>query len=447
MKQFRKSRNLLILSILVAVLAVACSGQTTTESEDVQSNASAPEGLVSEATATSEPTEPAETVGDPPPPEATATPEPVDPVEADDSSSQSEPGDGSSSGWNLTQVGEGIKPAIAVDDSGVVHIAFITEADHGGVFYGNNASGDFEIETVSEGYFYGPLDLALGPDGTPFIAYHDHQDANFNPRKGDEVVAVKTGESWLLETVSNAGHDGWDNSIVVDSAGNWHTAAVDPAQFDSQSGIEYATNAGGSTSVVEVGSGPIAYEFGTSIQLDADELPGVAYYDDVAQALAFAKFNGSDWSVEFVDDDGDAGRYASLVYDSDGTPHISYFVFDGANSGTVRHAWLDGGAWVIEDVDTLNDVEPGHLGARKITALAFDAAGDLHIAYSDLNRLVYGRRGADGWTMQEVPHLTDLPLGQLIELAIDGDGQPHLVWFEVESSSPLSGPIVYATPS
>jgi len=113
----------------------------------------------------------------------------------------------------------------------------------------------------------------------------------------------------------------------------------------------------------------------------------------------------------------------------------------------VRHAWLDGGTWTIEDVDTLDDVEPGHLGARKITALAFDADGTAHIAYSDLSRLVYGQRSDDGWSVQEVPHLTDLTLGQLVELAIDGDGRPHLIWFEVESSSPLFGPIVYATPS
>jgi hypothetical protein len=459
MKQFKKSRNLLILSILVMVLAVACSGATTSDSEATQSDAPQPTSTTAEAAATEEAEEPAESPAtEAPAAEATAVPEsteptepaePAEPKEAAASPSGTGSGDESSSesGWDLTQVGEGNKPAVAVDAAGVVHIAYLTEADHGAVFYGNNASGGFEVETISEGYFYGPLDLALGPDGTPYIAYHDHQATSFNPEKGDEVVAVLGEGGWQLETVSSAGHDGWDNSIVVDSAGNWHTAAVDPSQFNRTAGVEYASNAGGSANVAEIGSGAIAYEFGTSIQLDADELPAVAYYDDKVDALAYAKFDGSDWSVEIVDDDGDAGRYASLAFDADGAPHITYFVFDGANSGVVRHAWLDGGAWTSEDVDTLDDVEPGHLGARKITALAFDAGGTAHIAYSDRSRLVYGQQGEDGWSMQEVPHLTDLTLGQLVELAIDGDGQPHLIWFEVESSSPLFGPIVYATPS
>ena len=440
MKQLKNTRNFLILLILVAILAVACSGQTSTETEDVPVIASEPTSPAVEATATAEADQPAE-------PEPTAVGESGDTTGSSDSPSQSGSLGELSFDWNVTQVGEGIKPAIAVDDDGVVHIAFLTEDEHGGVFYGNNASGEFEIETVSEGYFYGPLDLALGPDGAPYIAYHDHQDSSFKPELGDEVVAVLKDDSWDVVTVGDAGHDGWDNSIAVDSAGNWHTAAVDPSQFGSESGVEYATNAGGSISVVEVGSGPIVYEFGTSIQLNPDDLPAVAYYDNNVQGLAYAEFDGNNWSVEIIDDNGDAGRYASLAYDAGGAPHISYFVFDGANAGTVRHAWLDGGQWIIEDVDTLDDVQPGHIGARKITALTFDAAGTAHIAYTDRGRLVYGQRSEDGWAVQEVPHLSDNELGQLVELAIDGDGKPHLIWFEVESTTPLSGPIVYASPS
>ncbi|GMQ78614.1 MAG: hypothetical protein BMS9Abin02_1137 [Anaerolineae bacterium] len=425
MNRLKTSRNLLALLIFVTILAAACTRQTATESEEVQTN-------------TSEPASPTA--------EATPTPESAGQIEPSDSPSEAGSLDELAFDWNLVQVGEGIKPAIDTDAAGVVHIAFLTEDEQGGVFYGNNASGNFEVEKVSEGYFYGPLDLAVGPEGVPYIAYHDHQDTGFNPELGDEVVAILRDGSWDLETVKDAGHDGWDNSIVVDGAGNWYTAAVDPSQFNSESGVEYATNAGGAISVVEVGSGPIVYEFGTSIQLDQDNLPGVAYYDNNLQGLAYAKFDGSSWSVEIVDANGDAGRYASLAYDANGSPSISYFVFDGPNSGTVRFATLDGGEWIIEDVGTLNDVQPGQIGARKITALAFDGSGKAHIAYTDRSRIVYGQRGEDGWALQEVPHLTDQSLGQLVEMAIDADGKPHLIWYELETTSPLFGPIVYASP-
>jgi hypothetical protein len=435
MNQFKITRRFMILLFVIAITAVACSGQSASDSDQVAVDSAQPTTPAVEEPATSEAEEPAESEVEAPAPAAADT--------AGDLSFE----------WKVTQVGEGIKPAIDVDAAGVVHIAFLTEADHGGVFYGNNASGDFEFESVSEGYFYGPLDLALGPNGAPYIAYHDHQDINFKQELGDEVVAILSDGRWDLVTVKDAGHDGWDNSITVDDSGNWHTAAVDPSQFGGQSGVEYATNAGGSVSVVEVGSGPIVYEFATSIQLDPDNLPAVAYYDNNVQGLAYAKFDGDDWTVAIVDDDGDAGRYASLAFDNGGAPHISYFVFDGATSGTVRHAWLDGGEWIIEDVDSLNDVQPGQIGARKITALTFDESGTAHIAYTDRGRIVYGQRSENGratqnrWVTQEVPQLTDGPLGQLVELAVDGEGKPHLTWFEVASQSPLSGPIVYASPS
>ena len=155
-------------------------------------------------------------------------------------------------------------------------------------------------------------------------------------------MAIPGSDGWQLVTVEDVGHDGWDNSIVVDSGGNWHTSAVDPAQFGGESGVEYATNAGGSVSVTAVGSGPINYEFGTSIQLDNDGLPGIVYYDQAEMGLEYAKFDGNQWLVVLVDNNGDAGRYATLVYDSANNPHVSYFFFAGDTTREIRHAWLDG---------------------------------------------------------------------------------------------------------
>jgi hypothetical protein len=347
----------------------------------------------------------------------------------------------------IQPVGSGIKPAVAVDADGVVHVAFLTEADHGALFYASNESGDFEVTTVAEGYFYGPVDIALGPDGAPFIAYHDHQDTGFNPALGDEVVAIMQDGAWSLITVEDDGHDGWDNSIVVDSDGNWHTAAVDPSQFGSSEGVEYATNASGEIIVTPVSDGPVAYEFGTAIQLDDEGTPGIAYYDNVAQTLKYAELGPAGWSVVTVDDDGDAGRYAGLSYDSEGNPHISYFVFQSQYGGVVRHAWLDGSDWQIEDVDVLDDVVPGHVGARKITAIVIDNNDAPHIAYGDQVRVIYGQRNDNGWSVQEVSSASERPFGQLVEMALDSEGNPHLVWFAVENPSPFTGEVIYASGS
>ena len=253
-------------------------------------------------------------------------------AEADPIATQEESGDTGTSvqieegslTWELQEVGEGIKPAFAVDEDGVAHVAFLTEADHGGLFYAHNRNGDFEVETVSEGYFYGPIDLALSPSGEPIIAYHDHQALQVDMALGDEVIAKLTESGWELTTVSDDGHDGWDNSIAVDQDGNWHTAALDPSQFGGEDGVEYATLVDGAVAVTPVGSGPIKYEFGTSIRLDLSESPSVAYYNDRDRQLELASLGVGGWSVEVVDNQGDAGRYASLIYDADGFPHIAY---------------------------------------------------------------------------------------------------------------------------
>ncbi len=350
--------------------------------------------------------------------------------------------------WEAQEIGEGIKPSFAIDQDGVAHVAFLTEADHGALFYAHNRSGEFEVETVVEGYFYGPIDLALDPSGEPIIAYHDHQALQFDPALGDEVIAELTESGWQLTTVADDGHDGWDNSIAVDEAGNWHTAGVDPSQFGSEDGVEYATIVDGVVTVVPVGSGPIKYEFATSIQLDSSGSPAIAYYNDRDQQLELASLGAGGWSVEVVDDKGDSGRYASMAYDADGEPHIAYYVAESPESGTVRHAWKDASGWQIENVGNLQDLRMGHTGARKITSLAFDQEGGLHLAYSDRDRLIYAQRTDDGWVGQEVVEPGSRALGQLVELAIDADGNPHLIWFDAVSLSPsLQGVVFYAAGS
>ena len=56
MYRLKTTQNLLILSILVAIFAVACSGQIATETEEVQTNSSEPASPTAESTTAPEPT-------------------------------------------------------------------------------------------------------------------------------------------------------------------------------------------------------------------------------------------------------------------------------------------------------------------------------------------------------------------------------------------------------
>ena len=94
------------------------------------------------------------------------------------------------------------------------------------MFHGpKNEAGDWVVDTVSEGYFYAPLDMAIDDDDRIHIA--------------------------------NPGHDGWDGRIAIDPAGDVHIVSIDPSQFGSSSGVEWAVRSNGEWAVEEIGSGRI----------------------------------------------------------------------------------------------------------------------------------------------------------------------------------------------
>jgi hypothetical protein len=160
--------------------------------------------------------------------------------------------------WRSEEVSEGTKPELALDQLGRPHIAFMTEARDGAVSLATRDGDGWSVEEVAVGYFYGPLDIALDPAGNPHIAYHDHQAPSFDRELGDPVHAFKVGPEWVVETITHPGHDGWDTSIAVSATGEVHVASIDPAQFSSTEGVEWAVRAvDGRWSIEAIGSGPV----------------------------------------------------------------------------------------------------------------------------------------------------------------------------------------------
>jgi len=129
----------------------------------------------------------------------------------------------------------------------------------------------------------------------------------------------------VVQGVDHPGHDGWDNNVVLDLKGRPHTVSIDPKQFGSSSGIECAFYDGDSWKAKEVGSGPIAYEFGTAIALDISYNPQLAWYDDTANELKYAVKSGDSREIPTVDSEGDVGCYPALVIDNNNNAYISYY--------------------------------------------------------------------------------------------------------------------------
>ncbi len=419
-------RRIALASVVFALVIAACGDDddssgpitttTTTGIPDATSDTTAPADPTT--TATAAPT----TAAPPPQVEVSAT---------------------SAAGWTLTPIAPGVKPVLSLDGSGAPAMAFLFErVGEGFVAFAAQADG-WSVDTVKEGYFYGPIDLSFGPDGTPYIAYHDHQADDFDPALGDLAVATRDQDRWSTSPARHDGHDGWDSTIVVDGVGTLHAAGVDPSQFGREEGVEYYVNDGGGWQVTAIGSGPIAYQYNVSLALDASGSPAISYYNDRDQDLMFAVFDGASWAIEAVETEGDVGKYSSLAFDGEGRAHISYFFDEREGSGTIRYAVRADGSWAIENVAPLDAFEPGN--ARRNSDLALDSAGVPRIAFSDTSGVWYGMKSDGGWEIRDVAGAGDLPLGQLVSIVLDASDVPHIAFYEVTNPNPLNGVVVYAT--
>jgi len=92
------------------------------------------------------------------------------PVSSDDSSSFI---------WEISTVDDnGAKPSLAVNRDGVPHIAFMIEAMLGFVKHALLGDAGWDITTIAEGNFYGPLDIELHRAGDPGISWNNNDEEN-----------------------------------------------------------------------------------------------------------------------------------------------------------------------------------------------------------------------------------------------------------------------------
>ena len=342
--------------------------------------------------------------------------------------------------WEVVTVDDnGAKPSLALDPEGTPHLAYMLEAMPGFVKHAVLESNSWSISTVSTGYFYGPLDIQVDDKGVPHISWHNH-DAE------DEAYAALDSGNWVVRNIKHPGHDGWDNNLAIDSQGRPHTVSIDPSQFGSRSGVEYATLSGEAWTVEEVGSGPVLYEFGTGIVLDSQDRPHVVWFDDSNEDLKLAVKDGGVWNISTVDSAGDVGRYPFLVVDKQGNPSISYFERMSQSTGYVKIARWDGSEWNSQRIGKLENVFPGFFGARKNSSLVFDKDNNPIVAYSDEQVIKLSWWDGSGWNFETVLTAVDLPLGQQVSLALDNSGVLHLTFADVTSkgSPGVKGTVKYA---
>lgn len=185
-----------------------------------------------------------------------------------------------------------------------------------------------------------------------------------------------------------------------------------------------------SIEVVDGGPGMEVGEF-SSLRLDAQGRPHIAYYDAVLRDLKYAWHDGLAWNLETADPSlDDTGQYAALALDSLDRPHIAYY------NATARKAYYTrkvGNAWIREQADTAS------FDYGWYPSIAFDRFGRPWIASYDQGRghPRVSTRLLDGrWTGSYVDTTYDLD-GYYTSIAIEGVDRPvpHVAYLDATQGS------------
>lgn len=270
---------------------------------------------------------------------------------------------------------------------------------------------EWKIETVDSTGLARWTSVAIDSNGYPHISYWGLRYARWN------------GSAWEIDTPDPDPSVGKWSSIAIDSGDNPHIS------YYGSGHLKYARKDGGSWSVEEVDAGaPDVY---SSVALDSNDNPHISYFDNNNISLKYAKWNGSEWSLEVVNLDG--GAYTSIAVDSHDDPHISFYNYSIGIRSDLAYAKRTEGVWEVETVD-LSRVGPWN-------SIGIDSYNDPHISYlngSDPDNYVlkYAKKVGDSWNIESV----DLDnAGMYTSIAVDKNDDPHI------SYADRNGDLRYAT--
>jgi len=251
----------------------------------------------------------------------------------------------------------------------------------------------------------------------------------FNPfstsaSPGELSVAPGLVPPWWTSIVDNtplAGNHA--TSLALDSNGNPKIAYQD----DTNGRLKYATKTGGVWNLEDVAAsgtpGIFTGQPFASLALNSLGNPGIAYFDIIPKTLRYASKSSGVWTTESVDATGNADQFCSLAFDVQNNPRISYL---DATTGSLFYASKSGGIWTTERADFAAGV---YVGAYN--SLTIDPQGIPHIAYADYTNttLKYASKWGIFWTVETVTP-AGAPNAAYISLALDPQGNPHISYYD-----------------
>ncbi|HUW22248.1 MAG TPA: hypothetical protein VMW41_06315 [Candidatus Bathyarchaeia archaeon] len=256
--------------------------------------------------------------------------------------------------------------------------------------------------------------IAVDTSGNPHISH-------FDAKNKDLKYAYLKDDVWVRERVDSAGHLGEESGIGVDSKGNVHISYNDITNGT----LKYAKKAGGSWSIETVDKKSQSHVTITSLALDAEENPHIAYImestSQYGDAVKYASWDGSSWKIEEA---AQGGSDLYLALDSSDNPHIAFLKGSQGNK-KIYYTRKISGTWKTEVVD-LSTVAEGDCG------IDTDSKNYPHITYHDYSKaaIKYAKWDGISWQIQTVA--VNVGKQEGLRLATDSQDNPHLVYVDVK---------------
>ena len=298
--------------------------------------------------------------------------------------------------WGPTWISQtialaGSQPSLALDKHAIPYISY--EDSQLKLAHWTGAD-EWQYQTVAALGAYNSLQLQYGADQKPLpvIGYQD----------GAEHVnlAQWTGTAFLTQTVDHGNFAGYDLSMAL----NGPQPVL--AYFEHYSyGLNHAeeTSPGGWAIRNDAAQPPSNFQSGVR-SLSLGVAPNccvsfIAYRDGVSQTLRLARWDGTYWTDQVVDANGNTGLQASLAVDrASGQPAIAYY---DATHQTLKYAVWRNNSWISDTVDNLLQDVTGlslqlGLGSDQYPRIAYTVKADNSL------RLAWTTSLTGTWTIDTV---------------------------------------------
>jgi len=312
--------------------------------------------------------------------------------------------------------------AIAMDKLGKPHIAYYDPGLRT-LKYASRDSTGWSCEFVdSTGEVLSGndrnLSLSLDEGDIPHIGYLVRPNpANFNY---EFRHAFRDGAGWSFETVYAPGASLTSPTLVRDCNGGFHACVgVVPGPYP-----KYGHKSGGIWSFTNVGA---ERGSGFSLVVDCQGDVHMCFQQSYSPyRIVYAVKSGGTWVFDTLS----AGIAPSLRLDSQGVPHVSYYI------GALKYAVKTAGNWSEMTVD-------GMTYSGLSSSLALDVADRPHIAYCDGwgYSLDYASQPDGVWVIERLDGFAPQVVAYNTSLALDSEGHAHISYYDGSSRSDLK----YAT--